>query len=89
MTFVGCRSTRVPIEFLSNGLKIYFHGQYLDGNNISSQFLYNILKLYFYGLGYILPIVNKLNTIYQGDYATVHLVYKDVPEMFMPLVVAT
>ncbi|XP_045485543.1 uncharacterized protein LOC123689456 [Pieris rapae] len=73
-----------------DALKLYFQGQYLDDKNISSQFLYEsfnnkIYKLYFYALDYILPFVNKLNTVFQGDYVTVHLVYKDVSEMFMAL----
>ncbi|CAG9790388.1 unnamed protein product [Diatraea saccharalis] len=74
-----------------DALKVYFQGQYLDDKNMSSQFLYDsfndkILKLYFYALDYILPIVNKLNTIFQGDYANVHLVYKDISQMLVTLI---
>lgn len=36
-------------------------------------------------MDYILQIVNKLNTIFQGDYTTVHIAFKDISEAYVCL----
>lgn len=71
-------------------LKLYFHGQFMEDKSISAEFLHqslesNISKLYFYALNYILPIPNKMNVIFQGDYSTVQRVYKDSTDMLVLL----
>ncbi|XP_045488672.1 uncharacterized protein LOC123690069 [Pieris rapae] len=73
-----------------DALKLFFQSQFLEDKNISAEFLYNslndkIYKLYFYALDYILQTVNKLNTIFQGDYTTVHTAFKDISEVYMSL----
>ncbi|XP_073947802.1 uncharacterized protein [Choristoneura fumiferana] len=67
-------------------LKLYFRGQYLEDKNISAEFLQQnfdnqIIKLYFYALDYILPIPNKMNIIFQGEYSTVQRAFKDSADM--------
>lgn len=71
-------------------LKLYFRGQYLEDKNISAEFLAqnfenDIVKLYFYALDYILPIPNKINIIFQGEYSTVQRAYKDSADMLVLL----
>lgn len=73
-----------------DALKLFFQSQFLEDRNISSEFLFNSFndkthKLYFYALDYILQIVNKLNTIFQGDYTTVHIAFKDISEAYVCL----
>lgn len=73
-----------------DALKLFFQAQFLDEKNISSEFLCNslgdkIYKLYFYALDYILHIVNKLNTIFQGDYTTVHTAFRNISEVYVCL----
>lgn len=70
-----------------DALKLFFQSQFLEDRNISSEFLFNSLndktcKLYFYALDYVLLTVNKLNTIFQGDYTTVHTAFKDISEVY-------
>lgn len=62
----------------------------MEDKSISAEFLHqslesNISKLYFYALNYILPIPNKMNVIFQGDYSTVQRVYKDSTDMLVLL----
>lgn len=71
-------------------LKFYFRGQYLEDKNISAEFLSqnfenDMTKLYFYALDYILPIPNKMNVIFQGEYSTVQRVYRDSADMLILL----
>lgn len=70
-------------------LMLFFQSQYLEDikQNPSCEFLFNcfndnIIKLYFYFLDFILPIVNKFNTIFQGDYPVVHRLHKDMCSMY-------
>lgn len=69
-------------------LKLFFQGQYLADKkqNVSTEFLYNcfnddFLKLYFYFLDFILPIINKFNIIFQGEYPVVHRLNRDMSTM--------
>ncbi|XP_037875635.2 uncharacterized protein LOC119630401 [Bombyx mori] len=73
-----------------NPLQLYFRAEYLEDKNISAEFLAqnfenDIIKLYFYALDYILPIPNKMNVIFQGEYSTVQRVYKDSADMLVLL----
>ena len=58
-------------------LKLYFSGQYLVDRLQASQFLFEQLsnpytKLYFAFLSYIVPLVNKLNVIFQSKSPAIH-----------------
>lgn len=75
-----------------DALKLYFHAEYLldKKQHVSVEFLHNCLndnnlKLYFYFLDFVLPIVNKFNKIFQGDYPTIHRLYKDMSEFYTSL----
>lgn len=70
-------------------LKLFFQGQYLTDKqqNVSCEFLYNsfndnLILLYFYFLDFVLPIVNKFNIIFQGDYPVTHTFFKDMSSFF-------
>lgn len=68
-------------------LQLFFQDQYLSDRNMSSEFLYqsftnDINKLYFYFLDYVLPIVNKFNIIFQGDYPSIERLYDDASSMY-------
>ncbi|XP_044745067.1 uncharacterized protein LOC123306930 [Coccinella septempunctata] len=69
-------------------LQLFFNGQYLEDKrqHASCEFLFNAfndetVKLYLNFLDFILPIANKFNVIFQGDYPVVHRVYRDISEM--------
>lgn len=71
-------------------LQLFFQDQYLSDRNMSSEFLFNsfttdINKLYFYFLDYILPIVNKFNIIFQGDYPCIDRLYDDASSMYLSI----
>ena len=53
-------------------LKLYFNGQHLVDRLQASEFLYEqfsnpFTKLYFAFLKYVIPVVNKMNTIFQSQ----------------------
>jgi hypothetical protein len=63
-------------------LKLYFDGQYLVDRLQASEFLHEQLsnpftKLYFAFLKYVIPVVNKMNTIFQSRSPSVHSFYSD------------
>lgn len=66
-----------------DALKLYFHHQYLLDRNLNAEFLQtnfddNVTKVYFLFLDYVLPIINKFNTIFQSAYCAVHRLYRDM-----------
>lgn len=73
-----------------DALKLYFHHQYLLDRNLNAEFLQtnfddNVTKLYFLFLDYVLPIINKFNTIFQSGYCAVHRLYRDMVDMYKTL----
>ena len=65
-----------------DALKLYFTSQYFVDRLQTSQFLYeqlsdNIPKLYFAFLSYIIPVVNKLNVIFQYESPAIHKLHSD------------
>ena len=63
-------------------LKLYFNGQHLVDRLQASEFLYEqfsnpFTKLYFAFLKYVIPVVNKMNTIFQSQSPSVHTFYSD------------
>ncbi|CAG9790310.1 unnamed protein product [Diatraea saccharalis] len=71
-------------------LQLFFQDQYLSDRILSSEMIYNfftsdINKLYFYFLDYILPIVNKFNIIFQGDYPCIEKLYDDASSMYLSI----
>lgn len=63
-------------------LKLFFTSQYLVDRLQASQFLYNqfsdpISKLYFTFLSYIIPVVNKLNIIFQCQSPAIHKLHSN------------
>lgn len=70
-----------------DALKLYFQQEHLVEHNHSASFLHESfenkqIKLYFLFLDYILPIVNKLNVVYQGNDCNVQTIYRDISDMF-------
>lgn len=69
-------------------LKLFFQGQYVtDKKHVSCEFLYNsfnddLILLYFYFFYFVLPIFNKFNTIFQGDYPVTHTFFIDLYSFF-------
>lgn len=70
-------------------LKLFFQGQYLSDKrqHVSCEFLYNsfndnLILLYLHFLDFVLPIVNKFNIVFQGDYPVTHTFYKDMSSFF-------
>lgn len=69
-----------------DALKLYFQQESLIERNHSAHFLHesfdnSYIKLYFLFLDYILPIVNKLNIIFQGNECAVHNIFRNSSEM--------
>jgi hypothetical protein len=63
-----------------DALKLYFTSQYSVDRLQASQFLFEqlsnaITKLYFTFLNYIIPLVNKLNVIFQSETPAIHKFY--------------
>ena len=73
-------------------LKLYFDGQYLVDRLQASEFLHEqfsnpFTKLYFAFLKYVIPVVNKMNTIFQSQTSSVHTFYSDCISAYKALLI--
>ena len=79
LSFGSCVE-RIVLQW--DALKLYFTSQYLVDHLQASHFLYEqlsnlITKLYFAFLSYIIPLVNKLNVIFQCKSPSIHNFYSN------------